>query len=416
MPTPITHAGKAGGIFALTGCNALQLLAYFLLVPWVQLQNSAQSALLAGLIVAASWLGILLVSPWTQAVVHRLGERPALWAACFLSTLSITGLALTDPGLGWIPWMLLEGVSAGVRWVLAEAMVADRAPSGSKGRLVGWFEAVVGMTFFGGPALLAILGPARPDIPWVALALAAAGLALSLSVPASKARAEADADSPPLSTGASGLWACTCAYPLLPAIGFVGGFFEAGVSSLLPLLGTTLGMGSVQASWLMAASGIASALAMVPIGKLADRQVLVSGAVGQQGHTIRLKLMRHCALACLLSALLMPFTGAWPWLAFAMAMVWGSAGGSLYTLAMIDLGEAASHRLIQKTCVLVMAYTLGGMVGPLVSGATLAWAPQHGLGLTLAALSAALWCGLWREARRRVPQGSRSVGATSPDL
>jgi len=399
-------------------CNALQLLAYFLLVPWLQLQlePSTDSALTAGLVVAASWAGVLLASPWTHAIVERMGRRSSLCVACALSALAIAGLAWTEPGIGWVPWMLLEGLSSGVRWVLAEAMVAERAPAGSKGRLVGWFEAVVGMTFFAGPALLAVLGPTRHDIPWLALVMATAGGLLSLRVPADPP----DAGRPPLPAGTPGLglglWACLRTYPLLPAIGFVGGFFEAGISSLLPLLGTSLGMGATQATWLMAASGVASALAMVPIGRLADRQALAAGALGPQGHVLRLTLMRHCAAACLLSALLLPWSQHGPWVAFLVATVWGGAGGGLYTLAMIDLGEEGSGRLIRMTCLLVMSYTIGAMLGPLVSGASIAWAPRYGLTWTLAVLSASLWCYLWRAGQLRARQGPSQRCTAHPDL
>lgn len=400
---PAIHP-RAGGVLALMGCNALQLLAYFLLVPWVQLQLEPlpAGAWVAGLVVAASWGGVLLVSPWTHEIVERLGRRRTLLAACSLSVLAMAGLAGTEPGLGWIPWMLLEGLSSGVRWVLAEAMVADRASAGSKGRLVGWFEAVVGMTFFAGPALLVVLGPDGSHVPWVGLALAASGLVMALGVAPDAAGAGTVSARPAGSPAPvrTGLLSCLRAYPLLPAIGFVGGFFEAGVSSLLPTLGTSLGMGATQAAWLMAASGIASALAMVPIGRLADRQALAAGATGPQGHGLRLTLMRHCAAVCVVSALLLPWASSWPWVAFAVATLWGSAGGGLYTLAMIDLGEAGARALIRMTCLLVMAYTLGGLTGPLVSGAFLTWAPQGGLAWALGCLSAALWWGLWRAARR----------------
>jgi MFS family permease len=406
LPAPAdgTIPGRdAGGVLALMGCNALQLVAYFLLVPWVQLQlePAPAGAWVAGLVVAASWAGILVVSPWTHDIVERLGRRRTLWASCVLSALAVAGLAGTEPGMGWIPWMLLEGLSSGVRWVLAEAMVADRAPAGSKGRLVGWFEGVVGMTFFAGPALLVVLGPDGSHIPWVGLGLAVAGLVVALGVPpdaAAGGTGTSRAGSP--TPARTGLLSCLLSYPLLPAIGFVGGFFEAGVSSLLPTLGTSLGMGASQAAWLMAASGMASALAMVPIGHLADRQALAAGATGAQGHGLRLALMRHCAAACMLSALLLPLASSWPWVAFAVATLWGGAGGGLYTLAMIDLGEAGARTLIRMTCLLVMAYTLGGLTGPLVSGAFLSWAPQGGLAWTLACLSAALWLGLGGAARR----------------
>ena len=61
-----------------------------------------------------------------------------------------------------------------------------------------------------------------------------------------------------------------------------------------------------------------------------------------------------------------------PWLAAVVAFVWGGAGGSLYTLAMIDIGSREQGiTLVNSTAVLVLSYTLGGTLAPALGGAML---------------------------------------------
>ena len=60
--------------------------------------------------------------------------------------------------------------------------------------------------------------------------------------------------------------------------------------------------------------------------------------------------------------------------------LWGGAGGSLYTLAMIDIGSREKGlTLVNSTAVLVLTYTLGGLVASGVSGALMDASPRLGL-------------------------------------
>jgi hypothetical protein len=55
-----------------------------------------------------------------------------------------------------------------------------------------------------------------------------------------------------------------------------------------------------------------------------------------------------------------------------MVFVWGAAGGALYTLAMTDIGaREKGMTLVNATAVLVLTYTLGGLIASSASGALL---------------------------------------------
>jgi hypothetical protein len=67
------------------------------------------------------------------------------------------------------------------------------------------------------------------------------------------------------------------------------------------------------------------------------------------------------------------------WLVWPMVAIWGAAGGALYTLAMIDIGAREKGiTLVNSTAVLVLTYTLGGLVASASSGALIDYAPTLG--------------------------------------
>ncbi|MES2841015.1 MAG: MFS transporter [Pseudomonadota bacterium] len=385
------------GLVAIFGSTFFQLVGYFMLMPLLllRLKGDGVSTALAGVFVATGWVGIFAMTPFASAITQRLGRRPSLWLAAFVPVVAICGFLFSDSLLLWFACIFIEGMAAGLRWVLAEAIVAEFSPSKQRGRNVGIFETMVGTTFVLGPLVLAWLGAQSDAALWVALALTACGLAWSLLIP----RLPASADLHSAQVGLSGVWHALRAHPLIMAVGFVGGFFESGLTSILPLYGLALGLGATAAALLVSASGLGSALMMLPAGVLADR--LAHHPTQRWGDTraSRLTIMRVCALITLLATLIIPFVAGTPWLAAPVAFLWGGAGGSLYTLAMIDIGSReAGITLVNSTAVLVLSYTLGGVLAPALGAAALQWAPTVGFPVLLLSVAGLGWWLLRRAA------------------
>ena len=328
-----------------------------------------------GLFSAAQWLGMALATPFTALWVRRLGARGALLLSAAVPFVAFTLMNLTEQIAVWVPLYLLAGVAGSLRWIVAESMVAELAPAHRRGRIVGLFETMVGLTFVVGPALLAALTSAGIDsshVRWVATALMGLALLLSVRVPA----LHSHRDDQHARLGLLGIFDAVRAAPLVMVAGLVGGFFEAGLASVLPLYGLAIGLGAALAALLVSASGLGSALMMVPIGELVDRW----------GRT---RVWRVCALTNLLATGLLPWVGEVGALAWVVAVLWGGAGGGLYTVAMIDIGHRHQGvALVSATAVLVLSYTLGGMMAPALGGMALQWSPQWGFPALLAVWAA----------------------------
>ena len=377
------------GLASIFGSTFLELTGYFMLAPWLllRLKDADLPTWLAGLFAATAWAGIFLVTPFASAVTRRLGRRPTLWLSGLLPVLAGLVFSLTDTLWLWFGMQLLAGMASGLRWVLSESVVAECAPPDQRGRWIGIFETMVGSTFVAGPMLLAWIGPTRPEALWAALALMTLGLLWSLAIPP----LPQEPDRQQAEVGLRGVWRALREHPVIMLAGFVGGFFESGLTAILPLYGLALGLGAAAAALLVSASGLGSSLLMLPAGLLADR--LGRGGPGSfwgGARQTRLQLMRIFAAITLLGSGLLPWVADKPWLAWPLAFVWGGAGGCLYTLSMIDIGSRERGiTLVNSTSVLVMAYTLGGVLAPALGAAALQWSPRLGFPVLLIAVAAA---------------------------
>ena len=396
--TTLTHVAMKPTRMALItifGSTFLQLVAGFMLLPWLlyRLSENGVSVAVSGALAASSWIGILLITPLASRLVKRVGRQQALRLASLLSTVSVAGILLTSRLEWWFALVLLESISAGLRWVVGEALVVELAPTGQCGRCVGLYETMVGSTFFMGPVLLNLLGTSSVAVPWVALIMTGTALCLTHclgSVPGSSQAIT------PHDVALSGLPNAVRRNAALVVIAFVGGFFEGGVSTVLPIYGLSLGFDATLSTWLVAASGLASAVVMLPAGLLVDHMSLQRKRSGnEKAPSARVVLMRWCTALVMGLTLVMPWLSGLPWLAVVVAFVWGGAGGCLYTLTVIDIGERESGAaLFETTAVMVLAYTVGAVVGPLLGATAMQWWSLLGFPALLLAVSATGWWAL----------------------
>ncbi len=383
------------GLLSIFGSTFLELIGYFMLLPLLllRLKGADVSSTVAGLFAACGWAGIFLFTPYSSWVAQQLGRREALWLAAGVPAIASLGFAFTNDLTLWFMLELLAGAASGLRWVLAEAVVAEFAPPGRRGRYIGLFETMVGTTFVIGPALLVWVGPTSAAALWVAIGFIFGGLTWTFLVP----RMPPAADAQTSVVGIRGVWHALVQHPIIMLAGFVGGFFESGVTSILPLYGLALGLGAAASALLVAASGLGSALMMFPIGLLADR--FDDAAAGRRS------LMVVLASVTLAATITVPLVAHIGWLAWPIVFLWGGAGGSLYTLAMIDIGARETGvTLVNSTAVLVLTYTFGSMTASASSGALLQWSPQYGFPAVLATV-AGLGCLALFRARGRAHAG-----------
>ncbi|NBT92432.1 MAG: MFS transporter [Betaproteobacteria bacterium] len=366
------------GLLAVFGSTLFQLCGVFMLLPLLLflLKRAEVSNTVAGLFAATEWLGIFVVSPFASAIARKLGRRNALWLASITPLITACGFLFTDQLAAWFVLLLLGAMAGGMRWVLAEAFIAEFSPPKHRGLLIGAYATMIGMTMVVGPALLAWLGADDPAALRIVIGFMLIGLAWTALIP----RLPQDADNATARVGLVGLWHAVRANPVVMLAGFVGGFFEMGLSSVLPIYGLSLGLPAGEAALLLSLSGLGGTLCAMPAGMVADR--FASPALGRR------RLMVLLAVLLLISGAMVLAVEQVAVLVWVVALLWGAAGGTLYTLTMFDIGSRETGiTLVNSTAVLVLTYTLGALVASSAAGLMLDWSASVGLSLLLMAVA-----------------------------
>ena len=379
--------GPNRGLLAVFGSTLFQLVGIFMLSPLLllMLNQAGVSNTVAGLFAATTWLGIFIITPFASGLVRWIGRRRALWLASGLPLLTVLGFLTTRNLPAWFVLELLASVAGGLRWVLAESFIAEFAPPQQRGRLIGAYATLIGSTMVIGPALVAWLGVDSPHALWAVLAMLVVGFTWTFLIP----RVPVADDAESASVGVRGLWHAVVAHPVVMLAGFVGGFFEMGLGSVLPLYGLSLGLGAGAAALLLAVSGFGGTVFAIPAGMLADR--FADPARGR--HRLMLWLVALLVVAAATGFAV----SAVPLLVWPIALVWGAAGGTLYTLTMLDIGSRERGiTLVNSTSVLVLTYTLGALVASSCAGALLDWSPGVWFPAVLLGVAGVGFFALWR--------------------
>jgi len=87
-----------------------------------------------------------------------------------------------------------------------------------------------------------------------------------------------------------------------------------------------------------------------------------------------------CGLMLLVGTVAIPFSQPVPWLTTLMVFLWGGAIGGMNTLAVIEAGDrVATHQVSTAMTAIAMFYTLGSVLGPVATGATISFVSAHDL-------------------------------------
>ena len=378
----------------------VQTIPGVMLTPMLALSMAARGvdAALIGALVAVGSLAYMAALPAAPVLLRRLGERRTFRLALVTCALATVGLTLSDSPALWAALLALSGLAAGLRYTVAESWVPALASDETRGQSVALFQTSIGAGFFVGSGMLMLVGihGLAPRAVILATTLAAVALLWPMRAPAPAAAL------PTPTRARAGLRGAVAQVgPLVLGAALLGGLFESGLSVALPLYGLVAGLSPTLAAGLVTAMGLGS-LAQYPFGYLADRLPWTRVVLGAAGLIVA-------------SALLMPLAQAWPALLLLLGLIWGSAGGGLYTLATIRNGELwRGSQLVGASIVTQLAYMIGDAVGPALGGLAIDLAPQLGLpalvaGAGITILAVMLWTVQRQtvDGRRRTVDGGR---------
>ncbi len=327
---------------------------------------------------------IALLIPVMPRIFSRFGiGRVYLLGMALESVCTLGYIAFIDSPNAFAWWCasaVAGGIGAAAVWNATEALLAEHAPQDKRGQVMGLYQTALGAALAVGPFVPALLDW-QPKTTLIAAALvqfAALGIALRLKLTQRAHEASLDASQQQIGS----TWQAIRFVPALVLIAFAGGVFEAGLSGVSAAYGAATGLTLAQASALVGALGVGSFAFQYPAGMAADRFApqRVFGIAGA---------------LLLVASLCFALTPQFTWLLYATAVVWGGIGGALYTLTMIRVAHHFDARMgaqavASGTAAMITGYTLGGAIGPVVSGAALQIFGAWGLSIWLALLSVAV--------------------------
>lgn len=351
----------------------------------VLLQQRGMGTAAVGAFAMIPFACIALLIPVMPRIFARFGIGRVYLAGMALESVCTIGyIAFIDSPNAFAWWCasaVAGGIGAAAVWNATEALLAEHAPSDQRGRVMGLYQTALGAALAAGPFVPALLGWEPKTTLAAAVVVQFAALAIALRLKLTQAEHIHAPQAGQRLIGST--WQAVRFVPALVLVAFAGGVFEAGLSSISAANGASLGLSLAQASSIVGALGVGSFVFQYPAGLAADRFApqRVFGLAGA--------LLLVASLAFAASA---HFT----WLLYATAVVWGGVGGALYTLTMIRVAHHFDARMgaqavASGTAAMITGYTLGGALGPLISGSALQWLGAWGLSGWLSLLSVAVF-------------------------
>jgi MFS family permease len=368
----------------------------------VRLEQAGSSALTVGIVGTAYFLGLVLGSTRAGLVVARVGHIRAFAAFVSLFSASTLSYALAQDPVLWTGLRLIDGLCIAGVYVCLESWLNQRAEAGSRGTVLAAYMIALYIGQAASQFLLNVDG-AAPSIPFVA-----ASILISLSaLPVALTRI----DAPPLTSAAT--LPIKALYKISP-LGTGGAAITGAMLGAFYALGAVyarrMGMELSQVAVFMSTVIFGGVTLQWPLGLLSDRfdrrRVIVLAFGGTMAAGLGVAIIGTPGVALL-----------------ACAALFGGLSFALYPLCVAHANDhLASEQRVPASGGLVLTYSVGAAVGPLVAALFMTAAGAQGLFLFIAACAgAALLFGIWRQTRRSpVPaeeqQSYQILARTTPAL
>ena len=350
---------------ALIGCLSIYGITFSLYTPLLSLileARGASSTLIGALAMIAS-AGIIIGSFAVPRFMRHLEGRSLLLGGVVFEIVLIFALMSTQSIVAWFVIRFLGGLVGSVLFVVTETWMIEITPREHHGRVMGFYNTTLALSFALGPLILSVTGT-QGTLPFL-VGIGLMGLA-GLPVLWAGRYAPGSSDKPGF-----GVVSFAFVAPLLALACFVVAFMELATTSLIPIYGLRVGMTESSATLMLFFGAAGGALLQFPIGWAAD-------------HFDTRKVLVACALAGLVCAVAWPFSVGVPFLLWTTLFLWWGLFAGVYTVAMILAGQWFSGvELATAMAAFGVFWGVGAFVGPMVGGASMDLWDPYGLPLTL---------------------------------
>jgi MFS family permease len=316
-----------------------------------------------GITVSLQWIVVLFLAPMVPTLLKQLGPKTTCQAGATVSIVAV-GFLLAFTSLPSIAISsLLMGLGLTIRWVACDTWIVESTPEHLRGRVVGIHETLMGLGIAIGP-MLTMLSAGNETAALFTLTVILALSVISFAFGAAPDLESDEVETDQSERGKISFVFRALALALLAAV--VAGYIETAMVALLPIHLMNFNYLEAHALMLLSAFGLGGTVLQTPIGWLADRWSFRAGQI-------------VCCVLIITGGMLIIFGMNTPALIMVALFFWGGCVGGLNTLAVIEAGATLRTGLSGTGMALIAScYTLGGVIGPVVSGATLSFLGGHG--------------------------------------
>ncbi|MGD8190860.1 MFS transporter [Brevibacillus ginsengisoli] len=380
------------GIVCIAGMNqglTLPLLA-------ILLEEQGVSSIANGLNAAAMYFGIILVSPWLEVPLRRLGYRSTLLLGLLIMTVATICLPFLHGLTIWFVLRMLMGIGDSILHYSSQMWVAAITPPERRGRDLSIYGLAYGVGFSIGPLGINLLqvGLWAPFMTLSLFAVIAFGLVNRLK----------NAYPPPVEQIAKGqnryvLVVKLAWLALLPS--FLYGFMESSLNGSFPIYALRIGLSAEWVSIILPSFVVGSLVLQLPLGTLSDR-------IGRQ------KVMILCAIAGGLAMMLIPLAEANVWLIMGLLALSGAAVGSFYSLGLAFASDILAEGMIPTAGIIAgVNFSIASIMAPNVNGVFIDYGTPGWMFYLIGALllSFSLAGLFFRSKTKRLPASSETIAS-----
>ncbi len=337
-------------LYAIYISVAVGYMGVGLVAPLISLvlHEHGANSFIVGLVGTTMFSAFTLASFPMGRATDRHGAKPILVAGLSVYGFSILLFAFINQIWLFFAVRAIEGVAAAAISVATETMISQLSEPEERARRMGYYGLSVGVGWALGPLTGAALFSLRHWAPFVGCFVfsGAAAILVACSVPRVHSR---DHQIPGLVSGLS-------AKLVTPVSGgMLYGYLMSSLVTLFPLYLNRRGVEEVQTGGIITAVIVGTIVSQVPIARAADRfgkrPVLLASAIFLSG--LFWLMTMHSA----------------PLFFVCVGALIGASAGSLYPVALAIIGGSViPERLGTATALFSLAFGIGSLAGPAMSG------------------------------------------------
>lgn len=341
----------AGAFAAGIGFGAMHPLITLLL------EAQGVSDTMIGLSASLMNVAILIGGPFVPRIVRALGPFRVLVLNVVVDVIIVLLYPTVVNYWAWCAFRFVWGLVGVQWWVITESWINLLATEATRTRVVGLYTATLSFGMAAGPFVITLTG-FEGFLPWLVVLV----ILLCSTVPVL-----AVARRVPVAAHDENIRAFRLLgrIPIIIVAAIAGGFADFAIMSLLPLYGLARGLGAGEAATMLSAFTLGNVCLQLPLAWFADKV--------SRGAALAL-----CGVVTIGCSVALPFVVAHPVALWAVLFLWGGSVFAIYMVALGMLGAAfGPAELIAANAAFIVVYNLGGVFGPLGTGAFMdLWAPE----------------------------------------